>query len=84
MFFESAKRSGGGKIEKLERLEPDVAHITFATAEGVNIICNEFSHNFKTFSYVYPFVVLRVYDLTIRVKDKLLMRIKARFTLRKF
>ncbi|XP_028392682.1 uncharacterized protein LOC114517225 [Dendronephthya gigantea] len=33
MFFESGRRSGGGKIEKLERNEPDVAHITFVSHE---------------------------------------------------
>ncbi|XP_028392657.1 protein mono-ADP-ribosyltransferase PARP14-like [Dendronephthya gigantea] len=33
MFFESNKRSGGGEIEKLERCGPNVAHITFKTAE---------------------------------------------------
>ncbi|XP_028392341.1 LOW QUALITY PROTEIN: protein mono-ADP-ribosyltransferase PARP14-like [Dendronephthya gigantea] len=33
MFFESSRRSCGGKIEKLERLEPGVTHITFTSAE---------------------------------------------------
>ena len=39
-FFENGKRSGGGKIEKMERFEPDVAHITFESPEG--FYCNIF------------------------------------------
>ena len=38
MFFENRRRSGGGRIEKLERCQPGVAHITFASAEGQSLI----------------------------------------------
>jgi hypothetical protein len=34
MFFENQKRTGGGPIERLERFEPDVAHITYFSPEG--------------------------------------------------
>jgi hypothetical protein len=34
MFFESSRWSGGGEIENIERCQPDVAHITFVSAEG--------------------------------------------------
>ena len=33
-FFENKKRSGGGDIESFQRTEPQVAYITFTSAQG--------------------------------------------------
>ena len=43
LFFENERRTGGGEIENMERCQPDVAYITFASAEGKNLLtrcCN--------------------------------------------
>jgi hypothetical protein len=34
LYFQNLRRSGGGEIEKMERCQPDIAHITFFSAEG--------------------------------------------------